>query len=397
VLKIDNLALQEELGTTSKAPRWAIAYKYPQERAVTRLLKVEWQIGRSQLTPVAHLEPVQLGGTTVSRASLHNIDQIREKDIRSGDMVVIEKAGYIIPYIVESLAEQRNGTEIRIVPPDNCPICSQPLTIVDADEDGGSTVRCINQFCRGVIARRMIHFVTQLEIENIGPQLIDRLLEMQIVSSVEQLTDLQEPVLANLDRMGEKSAAKIIGNLKKASTQPLGKLISALGITNVGSVISEKIAEHCQQSLAAFLCISADELQTIDGIQAKVAGNITSFLQNPDNSMLLKRLQAWWQGPSAEELAGMKAGDQLAGKSLVVTGEALLPRTRIEKLIKQYGGQVKSSVSARTDFLLIGSLEGENFVSSKKTKAVQLQIPIIDENKLCEMLGLNIETIKKTG
>lgn len=398
VLKIDNLALQEELRSTSKAPRWAIAYKYPQERAIARLLQVEWQVGRSQLTPVAHLEPVQLGGTTVSRASLHNLDQIKEKDIRIGDYVVIEKAGYIIPYIVESLPGRRDGLEIEILPPQDCPTCGNPLTItLEEDGESSSIVRCNNLACRGVIARRITHFVTQLEIENIGPQLIDRLLETGIIKEVEDILTLEESVLARLDRMGEKSAAKIIASIKKAASQPLGKLISGLGIANVGAVIGESIAEELGNDILLFLGATSAQLMEIKGIQAKVAQCITSFITDPANVSLLNKLQLWWHGPSDEELANRRVGDQLAGKIFVVTGEASIPRRQIEDLIKKHGGTSKTSVSAKTDYLLIGSLEDESFVSSKKSKARQLNIPIIDEIKLCEILGINFEDLKKSG
>lgn len=395
VLKVDDLTLQDELQTTSKAPRWAIAYKYPQERAMAKLLQVEWQTGRSQLTPVAHLEPVQLGGTTVSRASLHNIDQIREKDIRIGDTVIVEKAGYIIPYIVAPVTEKRNGSETPVSPPENCPVCGSALIIISEEQGETSTqIRCENQLCRGVVARRIIHFITQMEIENFGPQLVERLLENGIIKNVEDITGLTKETLAGLDRMGEKSAAKIVKNIADAAEKPLGKLISALGISNVGAVISESIAKEFNQSLSAFLAAKDSELTAIFGIEKKVAGNIIEFLAAPENQAMLNSLQSWWKGPSAEMLAKMQTADTLAGKSFVVTGEAAVPRRLIEDCIKRYGGQIKTSVSPKTSFLLIGSGEGEDFTSSKKTKALQLKIPVIDENKLCEMLGITIENLK---
>lgn len=398
VLKVDDLALQEELGNTNKAPRWAIAYKYPQERAVARLLKVEWQIGRSQLTPVAHLEPVQLGGTTVARASLHNIDQITEKDIRVGDHVVIEKAGYIIPYIVESLPDRRDGSEEVIVAPQQCPTCGGNLTInIEESGEGSTQISCNNDGCLGVIARRITHFVTQLEIENFGPQLIERLLDTEVIHKVEDILDLDEAVLAGLDRMGDKSANKIITNIKNAATQPLGKLISALGIANVGAVIGEKIGDKFNHSLTAFLNASNEALIEVEGIQSKVAQGITAFIADPANTGLLQRLQAWWRGLSPEELAGRSAGEQLKNKSLVVTGEAVVARKKLEELIRKYGGTVKSAVSVKTSYLLIGSLEDEGFISTKKTKAQSLKVPIINEKDLCEILGISFEDLKALG
>lgn len=398
VIKIDNLAWQLELGSTAKAPRWVIAYKYPQERAVSQLLNVEWQIGRSQLTPVAYLEPVELGGTTVSRASLHNLDQIREKDIRIGDRVVVEKAGYIIPYIVEALPDQRTGSEQTINPPEHCPTCAEKIYVGRGDEDETATiVRCQNPACRGVIARRIIHFITQMEIENFGPQLVDRLLEAGVIKKVEDILTLDAGTLAGIERMGEKSATKIVGNLAAAKAKPLFRLISALGISNVGIVVSEKIAQRFNQSFDSFLTAELQALTEVEGIKERVARCIIDFLGDQQNHSFIDALKNWWHGPSAEELASQKAGDQLSGRSFVVTGEAVIPRRKIEDLIKSYGGQTKSSVSPKTDYLLIGSLEGDDYVSTKKTKALQHKVPIIDEFKLAEMLGISFETIKNQG
>jgi DNA ligase (NAD+) len=397
-LKVDSLALQQEIGVTSKAPRWAIAYKYPQEQAISRLEKVVWQVGRSQLTPVAVLEPVELGGTTVSRASLHNIDQIREKDIRVGDRVVVEKAGYIIPYIVKSLIEERLGSEEEIQIPSVCPECEGPISVSrDENAEGTTQVRCDNPGCRGVIARRIQHFVVQMEIENIGPQLIEQLLGTRLISRVEDLLQLQFADFLKLERMGEKSAGKIVENISRGTKARLGQVIAALGIGNVGIVIAEKIAEACNQSLSEFRAVDREKLMAIEGISDKVADSILGFLADPDGSSLLNALQKWWQGPDLSAAAGTAVEAKLRAKSFVVTGEAELPRKQIEKLIKAYGGTVKASVSNKTDFLLIGSKEPENFVSSKKNKALELKIPVINEFVLFEMVGANIEALKDNG
>lgn len=395
VIKIDSLALQEELGSTAKAPRWVIAYKYPQERAISTLLNVEWQIGRSQLTPVATLEPVELGGTTVSRASLHNLDQIREKDIRIGDKVVVEKAGYIIPYIVEALHGQRNGSEQVISPPAICPVCNNPIAIVTGDEAEGATlVRCENPHCRGVISRRIIHFITQLEIENFGPQLVDRLLETGVITKVEDILALNVSQMASIERMGEKSATKIVASIEAAARKPLFRLISALGINNVGVVVSEKIAAWFNQSFQAFLAAQTAELIQIEGIKEKVAQSIADYLASSLNAGFIARLQDWWKGPSDEELAMMRTGSQFEGKTFVVTGEAIVPRRLLEELIKSHGGLVKSSVSPKTSYLLIGSLEGEDYVSTKKNKALQHKVQIINEFFLEKELDVKLEAIK---
>lgn len=390
VIKVDNLLLQAELGSTNKAPRWAIAYKYPQERASSRLLRVEWQTGRSQLTPVAHIEPVELGGTTVSRASLHNIDQIRDKDIRIGDLVTVEKAGYIIPYIVAPLVEKRDGSEQPVEPPVQCPDCQQQLKII-RDENAATQISCENPACQGVLARRIIHFITQLEIENFGPQLVDQLIDKEQVQNVEDILNLNRLQLAALERMGDKSADRIVAGIDMASQQTLAKLISALGINNVGVVVSEKIATWYKQSFVSFLEATEEDLVKIAGIKGKVAKSITEFLENSANRQLIDTIKTWWKGPSSEQLALMSAGNQLTGKTFVVTGEATMPRRQIEEQIKKHGGNVKSSVSAKTDYLLIGSRENESFVSNKKNRALELKIPIIDEFELANLLEIKIE------
>ena len=394
VLKIDDLDMQEELGTTAKAPRWVIAYKFPQPRAKSRLLKVEWRVGRSRITPVAWIEPVELCGTTVSRASLHNIDQIREKDIRLGDLLLVEKAAYIIPYVVGSVKEERKGNEQPIEPPEFCPICGGKTTTAKDDEDGSTIVRCDNENCFGVKARRTTHFITQLEIENFGPQLVDRLLESKIINQPEDILKLTETQLASVDRMGIKSASKIVASIKMSSKKPLYRVISAFGISNVGPVVSEAIAKSVHQSFDEFLLVSTEKLKNIEGVQEKIASNIVDFIKNPNNQGFLSALKEWWVGPSQEELEASKASNVLEGKSFVVTGEAVVPRRKLEELIKSTGGQIKSSVSVKTDYLVIGSLEGENFVSTKKTKAIQLGKPIINEFELCKMVDTDIEKLK---
>jgi DNA ligase (NAD+) len=396
VLKVDNLAIQEELGLTSKAPRWAIAYKYPQETAVTRLLSVSWQVGRSQLTPVAHLDPVQLGGTTVSRASLHNIDQIKEKDIRQGDFVVVEKAGYIIPYIVKSLADKRDGSEIEINPPRQCPSCGGPVKVTES-QDNSTAIVCENKDCQGVAERKIQHFITQMEIENIGPQLVRQLLETDLITSFEDVLNLDADQLMELERIGEKSAKKIYQNIQKAKKAPLARVIAALGISNVGIVVAEKIAEFFDQSLEKFVVADKDSLIQIEGISDKVANNITAYCASEKGQASIESIKKWWQGPDKQAQQNSDKSDILAGKNFVVTGEASVPRKKLEKLIKECGGTVKSSVSTKTDFLLIGSGESDDFNSSKKRQALKLNKSIISEFDLFKMVGTNLETIKTDG
>ncbi|OQA08775.1 MAG: DNA ligase [bacterium ADurb.Bin374] len=389
VLKVDSLPLRRELGVTTKAPRWAIAYKFAQEQAVTRLQSVVWQVGRMQITPVAVLEPVELGGTTVSRASLHNIDQIREKDIRVGDLVVVEKAGFIIPYVVESRRDERTGAETEIEPPETCPACGGPTRVCREREDGvpgageSTVVHCTNKTCQGMLARRVTYFVTMMEIENVGPQLVERLVSAGLVAEPVDLFRLRREDLLSVERMGEKLADKILYNIEKARTRPLSKVIAALGIPNVGAVSAEDLA-HRFSTLTAFRAATADQLLTVSGIGEKVAQCITEFLAAPANIAWIDRLAAWLiEAPVGE--APSPSAPTLAGKTFVITGEAGVPRSELETLVKRHGGRVSGSVSAKTSYLVIGSLEGPGYTSGKKTKAESLGIPIIDEFGLKSM------------
>lgn len=378
VLKVDDLATQVELGSTTKSPRWAVAYKFAQEQAKTRLEAVVWQVGRSQITPVALLSPVQLGGTTVSRASLHNLDQIREKDIRIGDRVLVEKAGYIIPYVIGSCHEERTGEEIAIVPPPHCPSCGGPIEVAQSPEPGeaGTVVRCANGSCRGVLLRRMQHFITHLEIENIGVKLVERLVQTGLVSEITDFFRLRREDLLSVERMGEKSADKILANLEKARKAPLARLIAALGIPNVGIVAAEDVARHVG-TFEGLRTVTGERLQQVDGVGEKVAGAIIAYLADPGSVTILDELARQWHGPTAG--AGETVAQTLVGKTFVITGEASVPRRDLEELVKAHGGRVSSSVSPKTGYLVIGSLEPPDFSSSKKTRALSLNIPIIDE------------------
>jgi len=384
VLKADDLLTRQELGQTSKAPRWAMAYKFAQQRAVTRLNSVVWQVGRVQITPVAVLEPVELGGTTVSRASLHNLDQIREKDIRIGDMVVVEKAGYIIPYVVETKIQERKGVEIEIQAPASCPSCGEPTIIAcESDQIAGSastTVKCRNSECQGVLARRVSYFVSQLGIENLGPQIIERLISAGLIAELTDIFRLRQIDLLQVDRMGEKLAGKILANIEKGKRAPLSKLIAALGIPNVGTVAAENLAAKFG-TFPAFREAGIEILQEIPNVGVKVAQSIADFFSDTENQTWLCELNNVWKAPEGD-LYGQAGEQTLQGKIFVITGEASIPRRELETLVKNHGGRISSSVSPKTDFLLIGSLEKPTYSSTKKSRALALNIPIIDEHAL---------------
>lgn len=394
VLKVDDLRLQQELGTTAKAPRWALAFKFAQQQAITRLNSVIWQVGRSQITPVAILEPVELGGTTVSRASLHNLDQIREKDIRIGDSLIVEKAGYIIPYVVKALPEMRNGAETVVNPPSVCPSCGEAVIISspEIDDVESTVVKCSNVDCIGKLARRISHFVSQMGIENIGPQIVDRLITEGLVNGISGLLHLTVSDLMQIERMGQKLADKIIGSIDAARKVPMARLIAALGIENAGEVIAQNIAYATGNNIDELVAANIEKLISIPGINEKIASNILIFFKIPENACLLEELKAWWLGPDSD-LENPDMQRLLDAKTFVITGEASVPRRKLEELVKATGGRLTSSVSAKTDYLVIGSRETADFSSTKKSRAQKLNIPIIDEYQLVQMAGVNIEDL----
>jgi len=394
VLKVDDLMVQAELGATSKAPRWAVAFKFAQEQVVTRLKSVVWQVGRAQITPVAILEPVELGGTTVSRASLHNLDQIREKDIRIGDKVRVEKAGYIIPYVVDALHGERTGNEIEIQPPTECPGCGERTQVLQAGESSlgspdstvaSTVVRCANPDCRGVLGRRISYFVSQLGIENIGPSLIERLIAGGFLAEITDIFRLSKEDLLKVERMGEKLAQKILASIDCGRRAPFSKLISALGIPNVGSVAAESLASKFPD-FTSFRNASIEQLKEVFGVGEKVAGTIRSFFEDPKNFGWIETLLNEWKGPEPSSI-DLTEGKEFLGKLFVVTGEASIPRREIEEIIKKHGGRVSSSVSSKTDYLVLGSLEPADFNSTKKKKAIENNVKIIDEKELMNMLN----------
>ncbi|MBF0543982.1 MAG: NAD-dependent DNA ligase LigA [Candidatus Riflebacteria bacterium] len=388
VLKVDSLSTRNELADSSKAPRWAIAYKFAQQQVKTKIRSIVWQVGRSQLTPVANLEPVELGGTTVSRASLHNLDQIREKDIRSGDSVLVEKAGYIIPYVVCSLPEERIGNEAEIQPPLTCPSCNGPIKIEKngPGEDASTVITCSNSECQGVLSRKVLYFVENLEIENIGGKLVEKLIASGLVNQKSDIFRIRKEDLLQVERMGEKLADKILANIEKARKVKFSSVIAGLGIPNIGSVAAEEISRHFR-NISELTGADISGLLQIPGIGEKMASAALDFLKNPANQQFLRDLESFWKGPDKTDETTSTGELPLNGKTFVITGEATLPRRQLEELVKKNGGRVSSSVSSKTDFLVIGSLEPENFSSTKKGKALDLKIPIINELKLVEMAG----------
>ncbi len=379
VVKVDDLPQRERLGTRSKSPRWVIAYKYAAEQAVTKILGIGVQVGKTgKLTPVAELLPVALAGTTVKRASLHNADEIARKDVRVGDTVVIQKAGEIIPQVVRVEAEARDGTEVPFVFPTACPSCGAPVE----REPEGVDLRCTNppSRCPEQLKESLRWFAHRdaMDVEGLGSKLIEQLVDKGHVRSLADLYRLDEATLAELERMGKKSAANLVQALVASKTRPLDRFLTGLTIRHVGTRGAEVLAERFQ-TLEAVRGASLAELEMVPEIGSVVAASVFEFFQDETNRKHLDDLRTVGVEPAPVVPVAPSSGRlPLAGKTLVLTG-TLPTRTRpeAEALIKRLGGKVTGSVSKSTSFVLAGSDAG-----SKLDKARALNIPIIDEAEL---------------
>jgi DNA ligase (NAD+) len=378
VIKVDSLDQRDMLGTTGRSPRWCISYKFPAEQAQTKILSIDVQVGKTGiLTPVANFEPVQLAGTTVKRASLHNFDEVERLDICVGDTVIIEKAGEIIPQVIEVKKELRPKDAKPFSPPVICPECGSN---VQKDENG-VYIRCISSNCPAQLKEKLRYFAgrDQMDIENLGPAIIDQLVDKNLVKDFADLYKLDVNTLAQLDRMADKSAWNIIDGIEKSKSQSLDRLIAALGIRHVGIQNGEILAEHFG-SIDAIKKATVEELTTIDQIGPVLAESICQYFGDDDNIKIIDKLVAAGINP---EYKKTKQSDALAGKTFVVTGTLeKFSRTEIEKTIKQNGGKISSSVSKKTDFVLAGAEAG-----SKLDKANQLGVKVINEAQFLEIIG----------
>lgn len=378
VIKVDMLSLRERLGSTAAAPRWAVAYKFPAEIAETVLKDIVIQVGRTGvLTPRAVLEPVRLAGSTVSYATLHNIDFIRERDIRIGDTVRLRKAGDIIPEIISVVTEKRPETALPFEMPDICPSCNARV----ARESGEVAVRCINPDCPAQLSRSIIHFVSRpaMNIDNLGESVIEQFIENGLIKSAADLYYLKKEDIAVLDRMGEKSAANIIEAIDKSRNAGLAKLLCGLGIRHIGEKAAQSIASRFGD-IHSVMSATVDILCAIDDIGTESAESVVRFFSSEHAKDLVERLMnAGVSGESKER----PLGDALSGKTVVVTGTLpTLKRQEAEALIRAHGGNASGSVSKKTSFVLCGSDAG-----SKLTKAQALGIPVINEDEFLKMIN----------
>ena len=385
VLKLDRFDLQERLGFTSRAPRWGIAYKFETTEAVTRIEKIEVQIGRTgNATPVAHLAPVELLGTVVKRATLHNQDEIERLDVRVGDWVAIEKGGEIIPKVTRVLEERRTGRERRFVFPTSCPECGAELTRAE----GEVAVRCGNEFCPAQTKARVLHFVTRgaLDIEGIGEMLVDQLVERGWVRNPADLYSLTAEQLAGLDRMGEKSAGNVVRGIEASRRPSLDRFLFGLGIRHVGATAARVLARRFG-SLETLRQATEEELVETPGIGPEIAGALRRYFSRRETETLLQTFadRGVVPGTAPPVLPSREPAEAapLAGRTFVLTG-TLARRTRAEaaEAIRALGGKVASSVSRKTDYVVAGEAAG-----SKREKAESLGIPVIDESALDELLS----------
>ena len=378
VIKVDDFADQRELGSTSKAPRWAIAYKYQPEQAETKLLAVDIQVGRTgALTPVARLEPVFLSGSTVSNATLHNFEEIERKDIRIGDTVLIEKAGEIIPAVVLVKKEKRTGGEQLISPPIECPICKSAVSR-DAEQ---VVIRCTNPHCPEQVKRRLEHFVHRgaMDIRGIGEQLVAQLVDAKLVQDAADLYVLTKEKLSGQERLGEKSIDNLLAGLEASKQQPPWRLIFGLGILHVGATSARSLMEHFG-SIDKLAEADIETLCQVQDVGAVVAPSIFGWFRDESNRDLLARLRS--AGLSFEQSNASLASDKLQGTTWVITGTLSKPREEIAEIIRSHGGKVSGSVSAKTTYLLAGEEAG-----SKLEKATKLGVKILSETELGELLG----------
>lgn len=383
VIKVDGYEEQEQLGFTAKSPRWATAYKFPAEEVHTTLRDIELSVGRTGVvTPTALLDPVKVAGTTVSRASLHNEDLIREKDIRIGDTVIIRKAGDIIPEVVSVLIDQRKGNEVPYHMPEDCPICASELVRIE----GEVALRCVNPQCPAQMKEALIHFVSRnaMNIEGVGERVVDQLYTTGLVKDVADLYALTKEQLLSLERMGEKSATNLVNAIAASKENSMEKLLFGLGIRHVGARAATLLSEEFG-TLDALAEADVERLITIHEIGEKVADSVVTFFANEDVQEVLDKLKTFgvnmtYKGRTRQEVP---TEGPFAGKTIVLTGKlSILTRNEAKEQIEVLGGKISGSVSKKTDLVIAGEDAG-----SKLAKAEELGIPVWNETELVDALG----------
>lgn len=377
VVKVDRTALQDELGYTGKAPRWAIAYKYAARAGITQIEGVQWQVGRTgKLTPVAMLKPVPIGGTTVSRATLHNPDEIERLGVRVDDWVEVERGGDVIPKVTRVVDDKDHPRGNKLVHvPEKCPVCGTKVVRTEGEVD----YFCVNANCPAKLRETILHFASRgvMNIDGMGEALVNQLTDRGLVKNVADIYKLTKQDLLSLDRMGEKSAQNILREIEASKKLPLERVIYGLGIRFVGERTAQFLAEELG-SMDALMGASQEELQQVDEVGPRIAESVAEFFQEPRNRELVERLR---QAGLTFTGTRKERGTKFAGKTFVLTGTLSLPRDQVKKTIEGAGGRVAGSVSKKTDYVIAGSDAG-----SKLDKANELGVTVIGEKDLANLL-----------
>lgn len=383
VIKVNNLSQREKMGYTAKSPRWAIAYKFPAEKKKTKILDIIVEVGRTgTITPTAVLEPVRLAGTSVSRATLHNEDYIKEKDIKINDTVLVQKAGDIIPQVIEVIKDERKGDEIDFNMPDKCPVCSEPTVRLE----GESAVKCINISCPAQIRRGIIHFASRdaMNIDGLGESIITLLLNENIINKVSDLYKIRKEELINLERMGEKSADNLINAINKSKENDLWRLINGLGIKFIGTK-GAKVLANSFKDLDKIIEATANELINLEEFGETMANSVVEFFKEEKNITVVEQLKEYGVNTKLIENENNEINRIFEGMKIVLTGTLpTLKRNDAKEMIELRGGKATSSVSKSTTFVLAGEEAG-----SKLTKANDLGIKVLDEDMFIELCKLS--------
>jgi DNA ligase (NAD+) len=378
VVKVDSLLLQQQLGATTRSPRWAIAYKFQAVQETTLLENIEIQVGRTGvLTPVAHLKPVSVGGAMISRATLHNEDEIEKKDIRIGDTVLVQRAGDVIPEVVKVITSRRSGAEKKFTMPKTCPVCGLPVVRMA----GEAAVRCINSSCSAQVKERIKHFASKgaFDIDGLGHKLVEQLVDKGLLPSYAELFKLKSDTLAGLERMGAKSAENLIRAIENSKKIRFARFLYALGIRHVGEHVAAVLASHFNR-LEDLVGCSKEDLTAIEGVGPVVAESLANFFRQEENLNTIHRII---NSGVRIVFEATKKTRRLDGKVFVLTGTlASMTRQQAKELIEASGGKVSGAVSSNTDFVVAGESPG-----SKRQRAMALGLEIIDEAALLKMLG----------
>lgn len=380
VIKVDELAMQEKLGMTTHHPRWAVAFKFKARQSTSKLLQVEYQVGRTgSVTPVAKIQPVPIGGVTVASISLHNQDFIRDKNIMIGDTLLVERAGDVIPYIVKSFPELRNGSETPIQFPSHCPVCQTAL--IKPEEE--AVWRCPNDQCDAQVVERMIHFTSKdaMDIRGLGDAIIRKFHDLGWLKDIPSIYQLPLDMIKGMEGFGAKSVTNLQEAIEKSKSQPLYRLINALGIRYVGETTAKTLAQSVNH-LLDLATMDRESLQQIEDVGVKVADSIFQYFNQPSNVEMLKKLEA--AGLTLQSIRQQPMGGSLEGKTFLFTGTLpTLKRSAAEAMAEAQGGKILAGVSSKLDYLVVGEDAGSKLEKAKKIASIQ----ILDEAGFLGLVG----------